>query len=139
MRLRTLPAALAAVALISGGAIAAPGPFSVHIALHDHGFGFRNIGIRAAKVRLEVTNRGEHKHDLAVASRGTAGSARPRVVAATRLLAPGQTAMLKLKLKPGRYRLFSKYDDDRAQGLSAPLARDGADAERRRRDEPRVL
>lgn len=121
MRSRTLLAALAGAALISGGAMAAPGSFSIDIALHDHGFGFRNIGIRAAKVRLDVTNRGKHNHDLAVARGGTTGSARPNAIVATKTLAPGQSATLTLKLKPGRYRLYSKVDDDRAQGLSAPL------------------
>ena len=75
-------------------------------------------------------------HDLAVARRGTTGSANARVVAATGLLAPGQTATLTLTLKPGHYRLFSKHDNDRARGLSAPLAvmaptlKDGAEMSR---------
>jgi hypothetical protein len=93
-----------------------PHPFSLHIALHDHGFGFRNIGIRAAAVRLQVVNRGKHWHDLAVARRGTTGSKRSSIIVATRSLAPGQTATLMLTLKPGRYRLYSKFDDDRAHG-----------------------
>jgi uncharacterized cupredoxin-like copper-binding protein len=136
MKLRTLLIALASAASISGGATAAPRPFSLHIALHDHGFGFRNMGIRAAKVRLHVTNRGQHRHDLAVARRGTIGSRQSSVVVTTRSLAPGQTETLTLKLKPGRYRLYSKVDHDRAHGLSAPLVvmaptlRDGAEMSR---------
>jgi hypothetical protein len=41
-----------------------------------------------------------------------------------------------LKLKPGCYRLYSRLDDDRAQGLSAPLdvmtptLKDGAEMSR---------
>ncbi len=123
MRPALLLAALVGVALTTGGAAAsAPTPFSIHIAVNDHGFGFRNIGIRAAKVRLYVVNRGKHRHDLAVARRGTTGSKGSSVIAATKSLSPGQSAELTLKLRPGHYRLFSKLDHDRRHGLSAPLA-----------------
>jgi len=121
MRPRILLTALAGAALISSGAMAAPGPFSIHIALRDHGFGFHNIGIRAAKVRLEVANKGTRGHDLVISRAGTTGSKGSSRVAATGTLAPGQHATLALHLKPGRYRLYSKLDHDRAKGLSAPL------------------
>lgn len=114
-------AALAGAALMASGAAAAPGPLTVHIALHDHGFGFRNIGIRAAKVRLDVVNRGQHRHDLAVARRNASGSGPSHSILATKALAPGQAVSVTLKLKPGHYRLYSKLDHDRAHGLSAPL------------------
>ena len=119
MRSRILLAALAGAALIAGSAAAAP--LSVHITLNDHGFGFRNIGIRAAKVRLKIANHGQHRHDLVVARAGTNGSAKSNAITSTKPLAPGQTATLTLQLKPGHYRLFSKLDHDRAHGLSAPL------------------
>ena len=113
-------AALAGAAILLGGtAIAARKPFSVHIDMTDHGFGFRNIGIRASKVRLRIENTGKHRHDVAI---GRAGSQSGKhAIVSTKPLAPGQKAMLTAKLKPGRYRLYSKLDHDSAHGLSVPL------------------
>ena len=114
-------AALAGGALFACGAAAAPGPLTVHIALHDHGFGFRNIGIRAAQVRLEVAIRGHKRHDLVLSRAGHKGAGQAHAIASTRPLKPGQSTTLMVKLKPGRYRIYSKLDHDGAQGLSAPL------------------
>lgn len=117
-RLIALRALVAAAALAAATVLASPAaaaPVRMIIALHDSGFGFRNVAIRATRARLTVVNRGHRPHALAVSRRGGAAMAK------TGRLEPGQRAQLSLALEPGRYRLFSPLDHDSAHGLSAPL------------------
>jgi Cupredoxin-like domain len=104
------------IALTTGASAAAPLP--VRIVLHDHGFGFHNIGFRANKVRLTVINRGKRPHGLAI---GAAEPSSAGTFARTKLLAPGQSTKISLSLHPGNYRMFSPVDHDRQHGLSVPL------------------
>ncbi len=115
-------------------ALAKAPPLPVTIVLHDHGFAFRNIGIRATRIRLDVKNDGHRKHALAIQGLGQGDD----LEIVTHVLAPGASTALTLRLPPGRYTIFSPVDHDRSHGLTArmrftepsPAGSDGAEMDR---------
>ena len=115
-------------------ALAKAPPLPVTIVLHDHGFAFRNIGIRATRIRLDVKNGGHHRHALAIKGLGHGDD----LEIVTHTLAPGASTVLTLRLPPGRYSIFSPVDHDRSHGLTArmrftepsPAGSDGAEMDR---------
>lgn len=119
-------AATVVLMLVAAAATAETGPgdaglgrdaLPVKIALTDGGFWFHNIGVRASAIDLEVSNQGKRKHALAIVARD-----QPRPLAVeTRVLAPGASTELVLRLPPGQYEMFSPVDHDRDRGLAAPL------------------
>lgn len=126
--------------LVFSAVVAAPAswatapPLPVTIVLHDHGFGFRNIGFRATRVKLDIKNDGRHKHALAIVGTDHGDS----LEVATKVLKPGASTQLTLRLPPGNYEMYSPVDHDRAHGLAvrmkftepSPLGSDGAEMDR---------
>lgn len=72
--------------------------------------------VPAGDVRFNVTNFGEDRHDLVV--RTTAG----RVLARLPEVAPGDRAVLRVRLRPGRYRLSCDVADHARRGMRATFA-----------------
>jgi hypothetical protein len=118
MTARTCFVALAVIpAVVLGAPVAVAKPLPATIVLHDGGFGFRDIGFRSKRVALTVVNRGDRPHALAIASDARSGTP----IEWTPALKPGQSTHLSFALPPGRYRIHSPLDHDRAHGLSAPM------------------
>lgn len=133
LMLTSILALFAAFAAPASWATAPPLP--VTIVLHDHGFGFRNIGFRATRIKLDVKNEGRRKHALAIVGTDR-GDDQLQVI--TKVLRPGASTQLTLRLPPGDYKIYSPVDHDSAHGLSAPmkftepspLGSDGAEMDR---------
>jgi uncharacterized cupredoxin-like copper-binding protein len=74
---------------------------------------YRDV-VRTGTVKFNVTNFGQDAHDLAVLRRGRTYGKTPEIRA-------GERAVLRLRLKPGRYRLVCTIADHEDQGMKARL------------------
>jgi len=70
--------------------------------------------VRTGRVKFNVTNFGQDAHDLAVRRRGRTYGRTPEIRA-------GERAVLRLRLKPGRYRLICTIADHAELGMRARL------------------
>ncbi len=65
--------------------------------------------------QIQLRNNGEDEHDLAV--RRSDG----RVIARTPIVDPDGLSTIRIRLRPGKYRLFCGVSDHEALGMSWPL------------------
>ncbi len=105
-------------AAVLGAPLAVAKPLPATIVLNDGGFDFRDIGFRSKQVTLTIVNHGDRPHALAIAPASSPGGT---PIERTAPLSPGQSTRLIFALPPGKYRIYSPLDHDRAHGLSAPM------------------
>lgn len=103
----------ASVAVIPAAALAPPA--RVQVGATEFNFGLSRQTIKAGRALIELANYGEDPHDLRL--RRIGGTK----IWGTRIVVPGDTAVLAAKLPPGRYRLWCSIADHRAKGMSALL------------------
>jgi plastocyanin len=113
---RLAAAALAAVALLAGGASAAvPAPARVQVSAKEFYFVVSRHTVHAGPAIVELVNFGEDPHDLRLQRIGGAH------VYTTPQVQPGDYYDLSLKLSPGRYRLWCSIANHRLLGMQAVL------------------
>ena len=109
-------AAAASVVLGVPAGGAAPAPSRVQVSADEHTLVLSRTRLRPGPAVVQLVNRGEDDHDLAL--RRIAPGAVTRRLART---APGGVRELETTLRPGRYRLWCTLADHRARGMSATL------------------
>jgi hypothetical protein len=108
-------ACLGAAALASSAA-GASRPTPVGVGEREWRVSLYRGRVPTGRVRLNVRNFGEDRHDLAVRTRSG------KVLATLPELRPGQTGTLPLRLrKPGRYVVFCSLAGHEARGMHAVL------------------
>jgi hypothetical protein len=110
-----LLAALALAGAAVAGVVAHAGPSKSTIRVTEREFkiGLSTSHTSAGRVRLEIKNAGKYPHALAIKGAG--------VSAKTKLIQPGQTAVLLVTLKSGAYALWCPVPGHAAQGMKAAL------------------
>jgi len=87
---------------------------TLRVALSEYRIEPQSVQARAGTVAIAVHNYGRLSHDLVISLGGT-------TEAATKPLAPGQTADLYATLTPGRYSMASTILSDQALGAYGTL------------------
>ena len=90
-------------------------PARVQVVAQEFRYSLSRTKVRAGHVIVELVNRGQDTHDLAM-----------RRVGGTRIfrfpsVQPGQVVDRELKLRPGRYRLWCAVADHNERGMHAVL------------------
>lgn len=94
----------------------APAPARVQVGADEFHLTLSRQSVAAGPVVVELVNRGEDEHDLAI--RRLAPQAVTRRI---RALPPGGVARLEARLPYGRYRLWCTLADHRGRGMTATL------------------
>ena len=119
MRRLLVAAALAAmVALPAAIAQAQRAPSRLFVAGDEWSLVLSRSSIAPGKAVIQFQNRGEDPHDLKIRRMGGVGSLRVMGVGETE---PSALESLKVRLAPGRYRLWCSLPGHRAQGMRAVL------------------
>lgn len=113
--MRTLVVA-AAVALVASAPAAARDPARTQVSASEFHLTLSRGRVPAGPVIIELYNRGEDDHDLALRRIGK--GAITRHIGTVR---PGATGELGARLAPGRFRLWCTLADHRARGMRATL------------------
>ncbi len=109
-------ACVAATAVPAAVAAVAPSPARVQVSADEFTIALSRSTIRTGPAVVELVNYGEDDHDLAL--RRLVRGARLRRI---RVVHPGKTGELEVRLRPGRYRLWCTLAGHRARGMSATL------------------
>lgn len=115
MRLRALPAAVAAALAVALPAGAAPAPARVQVSAREFSLVLSRLSTRAGPTIVQLVNDGEDDHDLVLRRVGGSRTYRIGVVH------PGGVAELEARLLRGRFTLWCTLPRHRAQGMSATL------------------
>ncbi len=117
---RLLVAALLAGALVVPAAIAHAqrSPSRLFVAADEWSLVLSRSSIAPGKTVIQFQNRGEDPHDLRIRPIGAVGSLGVAGVGEVR---PSGLQALKLRLAPGRYRLWCSLPGHRAKGMRAVL------------------
>lgn len=112
--MRTLLALVALAATGSAWATVRP-PARAQVSAKEYSLGLSRISLKAGPAIVELVNFGEDPHDLRLQRIGGAH------IAGTPVVSPGDRYDLRVKLLPGRYRLWCAIADHRALGMRATL------------------
>jgi hypothetical protein len=105
--------AIAALLVVADGAAAAPARLLVEG--REYNLTLSRAKLKAGRAIIQLANRGEDPHDLAIAR---IGGKRRGTIAKT---APGELGEWEGRLRRGRYKLFCTLEGHRALGMRATL------------------
>lgn len=91
------------------------GPARLHVSAKEFSYVLSRQKVRAGRVIVQVSNRGEDAHNLRLRRNG---AKRNRLVPRTE---PGSRSEISRKLKPGRYYLWCSIADHEQRGMRARL------------------
>ncbi|MFN8223861.1 MAG: hypothetical protein U0R50_11530 [Gaiellales bacterium] len=102
--------------LTAGGVAAARDPARTQVSATEFHLTVSRLRVPAGPVIVELYNRGEDDHDLALRRVGP-GAVTRRIG----VVAPGKVGELTARLRPGTFRLWCTLADHRARGMRATL------------------
>jgi hypothetical protein len=103
-----------AIALVAADAAAAA-PARLLVEGREYNLTLSRAKLKAGRAIIQLANRGEDPHDLAIAR---VGGGRRGTIAKT---SPGELGEWEGRLRRGRYKLFCTLDGHRALGMRATL------------------
>jgi hypothetical protein len=119
MKILLLAALAVAGAAVAGVvAQASPSKTTIRVAEREFKIGLSTTHALAGRVRFEIKNTGKYPHALAISGAG--------VKTRTKLIQPGQSAVLLVTLKHGAYSLWCPVPGHAAQGMKATVTTPGA-------------
>lgn len=115
---------LSSVALAGCGGIAesrpeSSSPSSLEVTLTDFELEPARATVAAGKFTVQVSNRGDSVHALAIRA--------PDGKQSTEAIEPGAAATLEAELRPGRYAWYCPIGDHRSRGMEGEVTVRGAD------------